>query len=53
MIAYHILKDGATYRDLGQDYFDQRDTARLQQRLIARLESLGLKVTVEPMPQAA
>ena len=53
IIAYHLLKEGTTYRDLGHDYFDQRDTARLQQRLIARLESLGLRVTVEPVPQAA
>lgn len=53
VIAYHLLKDGTTYRDLGHDYFDKRDTAHLQQRLIARLESLGLRVTVEPLPQAA
>lgn len=53
VIAYHILKEGTTYRDLGHDYFDKRDTARLQQRLIARLQSLGLRVTVEPLPQAA
>jgi transposase len=53
VIAYHILKDGTTYRELGHDYFDQRDTARLQRRLIARLESLGLRVTVDPLPQAA
>lgn len=53
VIAYHILKDGTTYRDLGHDYFDKRETARLQRRLIARLESLGLRVTVEPLPQAA
>ena len=53
VIAYHILKGGTTYREFGQDYFDKRDTARLQQRLIARLESLGVKVTVEPIAQAA
>ncbi len=53
VIAYHILKEGTTYRDLGHDYFDQRDTARLQRRLIARLEALGLRVTVEPVLQAA
>mgnify|MGYP001590634110 FL=1 len=53
VIAYHLLKEGTTYRDLGHDYFDKRETARLQQRLIARLESLGLRVTVEPLPQAA
>jgi transposase len=51
--AYHILKDGTTYRDLGHDYFDKRETVRLQRRLIARLEALGLRVTVEPMAQAA
>jgi len=53
VIAYHILKDATTYHDLGQDYFDKRDGARLQQRLIARLEALGLRVTVEPALQAA
>jgi hypothetical protein len=53
VIAYHILKEGTTYRELGHDYFDRRDTFRLQQRLIARLESLGLRVTVETLPQAA
>jgi len=53
VIAYHILKEGPTYRELGHDYFDKRDTARLQRRLIARLESLGLRVPVESLPQAA
>lgn len=53
VIAYHILKEGTTYHDLGHDYFDQRDTARLQRRLIARLEALGLRVTVQPVLQAA
>ena len=53
VIAYHILKEGTVYRELGHDYFDKRDTVRLQRRLITRLESLGLRVTVEPLPQAA
>jgi hypothetical protein len=53
VIAYHILKDGTTYRELGPDYFDKRDSARIQERLIARLETLGLRVIVEPMAQAA
>ncbi|MGD0267273.1 MAG: hypothetical protein ABSD47_20350 [Candidatus Methylomirabilota bacterium] len=52
MIAYHLFKDGTTYRDLGPDYFDRRDTAQLQRRLIGRLQALGLRVTVEPLPQA-
>jgi transposase len=53
VIAYHLLKDGTTYRDLGPDYFDRRDTGQLQRRLIGRLEALGLRVTVEPLPLAA
>jgi hypothetical protein len=52
-MAYHILKEGTVYRELGQDYFDKRATVRLQRRLITRLESLGLRVTVEPLLQAA
>ena len=53
VIAYHILKDGTTYHELGQDYFDKRDTARIQERLITRLAALGLRVTVDPMTQPA
>ncbi len=52
VIASHILKEGTAYRELGHDSLEQRDTARLQRRLIARLESLGLRVTVDPLPQA-
>jgi len=53
VIAYHILKHGTTYRELGPDYFDKRDAARIRERLIARLAALGLRVTVEPLAQAA
>ena len=34
-------------------YFDRRDTAQFQRRLIGQLEALGLHVTVAPLPQAA
>ncbi len=53
VIAYHILKDGTVYRELGHDYFERRDTVRLQRRLVTRLQSLGLRVTLEPLAQAA
>jgi transposase len=53
VITYHLLKDGTTYHDLGPDYCDRRDTVQLQRRLIGRLEALGLRVTVEPLLQAA
>ena len=53
VIDYHILKHGTTYRECGQDYFDRRDAARIQARLVARLQALGLHVTVEAMAPAA
>lgn len=46
--AYHILKDGSTYHDLGADHFERRSTAHLNRRLIKRLEDLGLSVEVQP-----
>jgi len=42
VIAYHLLKHGTTYRDLGRDYFDRRDTGQLPRRLIGRLQALAL-----------
>ena len=44
--AYHMLRDGADYRDLGADHFDRRDKVKLARRLIARLHALGLVVDV-------
>jgi transposase len=52
-IIYHMLREGADYRELGGDYFDRRDRERLARRLVRRLEGLGLKVTVEPESQVA
>jgi hypothetical protein len=49
LIIWHVLTTGRPYCDLGADYFDRRtDPARETQRLIARLESLGHHVTLEP-----
>lgn len=49
IIAYHILNEGTTYKDLGANYFDERDRAATVRRAMRRLESLGYKVTVEPI----
>jgi transposase len=46
--AYHILKDGVTYHELGADYFERRDKTHITRRLIRRLEQLGLSVEVRP-----
>jgi hypothetical protein len=51
VIAYHILKVGTTYGDLGNDYSDKRDSAWLQRRLIARLEAFGRRITLERPPK--
>ncbi len=48
VIAYHVLKEGRPYQDLGSTYFDERDRQAVERRLVRRLEQLGLKVTVEP-----
>lgn len=48
VIAWHILRDKATYQELGGDWFDRRRDPEVQQRrLIRQLEAMGLHVTVE------
>jgi len=48
VIAYHLLRKGGKYEDLGQTYFDERDRTRVTQRLLQRLRNLGLVVEVQP-----
>ena len=45
--AYHMLKYGVEYRDLGPNHFD-RDKELQTNRLIRRLKALGVQVTVTP-----
>jgi transposase len=52
VIAYHILTDKRPYTDLGADYFDQLDTARIQRHHVQRLEQLGFTVTLTPKEAA-
>jgi transposase len=53
VIAYHMLRNGTEYRDLGGDYFDKRNKEKLQRNLVRRLEGLGLQVMLEPAAVAA
>lgn len=46
--AYHMLKDGTLYQDLGADHFDRRAKGAATKRLIAKLESLGYDVQITP-----
>jgi transposase len=45
--AFYMLRDGVEYHDLGADHFDRRDRTRIANRLVRRLEELGLKVQIE------
>jgi transposase len=47
--AYHMLKDGTLYQDLGADHFDRHAKGAATKRLIAKLESLGYEVQVTPV----
>jgi len=47
-----MLKDNRPYSDLGADYFDQLDRARVERQHVRRLEQLGYTVTLTPVPAA-
>jgi transposase len=47
--AYHMLKDGTLYHDLGPDYFDRRAKTVQTRRLITRLQKLGYAVQITPL----
>jgi transposase len=47
-IAYHVMRDGVTYHELGADYVDRRDRERTARRHVKQLEALGYFVTVQP-----
>lgn len=53
VIIYHMLKDGASYKDLGTNFFDQLNKQAVVKRTVKRLEALGYTVTVEPVVSAA
>jgi transposase len=48
VIAYHLLRDGTEYIELGGDYFEKRNKQQLERQLVKRLEQLGHKVVLEP-----
>jgi transposase len=46
VIAYHVLRDGVSYRELGGDYFERLNTDRLTRYHTKRLAALGYTVTL-------
>ena len=51
--AWHMLQTGELYRDLGGDYFTQRNPDQATKRLVRQLEALGHHVTLQPREVAA
>lgn len=47
MIAYYILKRRQPYMELGPNYYEERKRDTIIRQSLKKLESLGLKVTVE------
>jgi len=46
--AYHMLKNGVEYKDLGADHFTHRDREKMILRLVQRINDLGCKVQLTP-----
>jgi len=53
VVIYHMLKDQTVYRELGSDHFNKLNAVHVQRHHVKRLESLGFKVILEPLPKAA
>lgn len=46
-MAYHMIRNGQEYRELGENYLDQVDRERTAKRLVRRLQVLGYIVNVK------
>ncbi len=44
--AYHMIKDGTCYQDLGADHFARRNPAREADKLVKRIRNLGFEVEI-------
>jgi len=53
IMAYHIIKEQCTYRELGADYFDRLNEVHIIRRLTSRIQALGYHVSIERLPIAA
>ena len=45
--VFHIIKDGCDFKELGADWLDRRNPARIVRGLVERIESLGYTVNVQ------
>jgi len=47
--AYHMLKNGVEYKDLGAGHFARRDRSKMILRLVRRINDLGCQVQLTPL----
>jgi transposase len=52
-IAYHLLRERTTYRELGPTYFEQRRAEQLKRRCLDQLRNLGFEANLVPLTKAA
>lgn len=53
IMAYHVIKEQCTYKELGGDYFDRLNEEHLVKRLSSRIQALGYKIEVQKLPAVA
>jgi len=47
--AYHMIANGAFYKDLGAGHFERRAKPTQIKRLVAKIQSLGYQVEIKPL----
>lgn len=50
--AWHVLKEGVDYKELGGDHYDRLHGDKTRNNLVARLEKLGYQVELKPKQPA-
>jgi transposase len=53
IMAYHIIKEQSTYKELGADYFERLNEQAIIRRLTSRIEKLGYQVELTKTAAAA
>ena len=48
VLAYHVIRDGSVYQEMGGDYIDRLRPERTAERLTRRLEQIGYQVVLTP-----
>jgi len=51
--AWNLLTNGDFYRDPGASYYTARQPAKTKARAVSQLETLGFRVTLEPLADTA